>query len=265
MPLLLRSDGAFFCMEPRVESLNRHSQGKALREHLLHHPGVAATPSGRLSDFLSTAPRRWLTVVLFVLLLTGCETVPPIRDTGPHTHLVHVTSNGWHTAIVVPAPALVATGVIPELEDFSGAAFLEFGWGDRTYYPADRKTLGMTLSAALVSTPAVMHVAGHQAAPKDGTGYEVISVGLTEEGIRRLARTLAAEFERTAGGRAEAISRGLYPHSHFYHAHGDFHLFNTCNTWTARMLSTSGVALSPSGIVTADKLMTRLRAALAVE
>ena len=204
-------------------------------------------------------------VALFVLLLSGCKSVPPIRDTGPHTRLIHVTSNGWHTAIVLPAPALVATGAIPELEDFSGAAFLEVGWGDRTYYPANKKTLGMTLSAALVSTPAVMHLAGHQAPPKDDTGYEVISVGLTEEGFRRLAKTLAGEFERPVGGPAGAISRGLYPHSYFYRAHGDFHLFNTCNTWTARMLSASGVAISPSGIVTADKLMTRLRDALAVE
>ena len=214
---------------------------------------------------MSTAFRRSLPVLLFVLLLSGCETVPHIRDTGPHTRLIHVTSNGWHTAIVVPAPAVVATGVIPELEDFPGAAFLEFGWGDRTYYPADEKTVGMTLSAALVSTPAVMHVAGHQAAPEADTGYEVISVGLTEEGFRRLAKTLATEFERPVGGHAEAISLGLYPHSYFYRAHGDFHLFNTCNTWTARMLNASGIALSPSGIVRADKLMARLRAALAVE
>ena len=214
---------------------------------------------------MSTALRHSLTVVVFVLLLTGCETVPPIRDTGPYTRLIHVTSNGWHTAIVVPAPALVAMGAIPELEDFSGAAFLEFGWGDRTYYPANEKTLGMTLSAALVSTPAVMHVGGNQAPPRNDSGYEVISVGLTEKGFRRLAKTLAAEFERPVDGRAEAISRGLYPHSYFYRAHGDFHLFNTCNTWTARMLSASGIALSPSGIVTADKLMSRLRAVFAVE
>ena len=212
-------------------------------------------------DFLSTAFSRWLTVVLSVVLLTGCKTVPAIKDTGPRTRLIYVTSNGWHTAIVVPAPALATTGAIPEVEDFSGAAFLEFGWGDRTYYPAEEKTLGMTLSAALVPTPAVMHVAGHQAPPEDDTGYELISVELTEEGFRRLGKMLAAEFERPIGGRAEPISRGLYPHSYFYRAHGDFHLFNTCNTWTARMLHASGVALSPAGIVTADKLMTRLRAA----
>lgn len=204
--------------------------------------------------------------MLSVVLLTGCKTVLPTKDTSLRTRLIHVTSNGWHTAIVVPAPALIATGAIPEAADFSGAAFLEFGWGDRDYYPARKKTLGMTLTAALVQTPAVMHVAAHPAPPEvDGTGYELISVELTEAGFRRLAKALAAEFERPMGGRAEPISRGLYSHSYFYRAHGKFHLFNTCNTWTAGMLRVSGVALSPSGIVTANKLMTRLRTALAVE
>ena len=238
-----------------------------MRENLLHHPGAVATPSRGQSDFFSAAFGRWLTltVVLSVVLLTSCKTVLPTKDTGPRTRLIHVTSNGWHTAIVVPAPALVSTGAIPEVEDFAGAAFLEFGWGDRIYYPAKKKTLGMTLTAALVPTAAVMHIAGHQAPPTDDPGYELISVELSEEGFRRLAKTLAAEFERPIGSRGKPISRGLYPHSYLYRAHGDFHLFNTCNTWTARMLHASGVALSPSGIVTADKLMIRLRAALAVE
>lgn len=201
-----------------------------------------------------------------VIWLSACETVLPPEDVGPRTRLVHVVSNGWHTAIVVPASAFVATGTLPEIADFSGAAFLEFSWGDRTYYPAKKKTLSMTLIAALVPTPAVMHMAAHQAPPEDdSSGLEVISVGLTESGFQSLAQALAAEFERPPGGRAKSISRGLYPDSHFYHARGEFHLFNTCNTWTARMLRAGGVALSPSGIVTADGLMARLREALAIE
>ena len=215
--------------------------------------------------------RRWLlgpALVLCAAWLATCETAPPppSGDGGPRSRLIQVASNGWHTAIVVPAPALAATGLLPETADFPDAAFLEFGWGDRVYYPAKEKTLGMTLAAALTPTPAVMHMAG-LAAPPDhrGTGLEVVSVALTEGGFLNLVEALAAGFERPAGGRVRAISRGLYPDSRFYNALGEFHLFNTCNTWTARMLRAGGVALSPSGIVTADGLMARLRAALAVE
>ena len=182
----------------------------------------------------------------------------------PRTHLIHVASNGWHTAIIVPAPPLIATDALPEVVDFPDAAFLEFGWGDRTYYPAKEKTLGMTLSAALVPTSAVMHMAALKTPPKDGSSeLEVISMKLTRSGFRNLVLALAAEFERPAGGRAKPVSRGLYSNSHFYHARGKFHLFNTCNTWTARMLREGGVPLSPAGILTADGLINRLRKALA--
>ena len=106
----------------------------------------------------------------------------------------------------------------------------------------------MTLSAALVPTPAVMHMAGLAAAPRDdGSNREVVAVPLTEAGFLNLIEALAAEFERPAGGRAVTVSRGLYPGSRFYNARGEFHLFNTCNTWTARMLRAAGVAISPSG------------------
>jgi hypothetical protein len=43
------------------------------------------------------------------------------------------------------------------------------------------------------------------------------------------------------------------------------YLFNTCNTWTARMLRAGGVNLSPSGVVTADDLVARLRAAVSLD
>ena len=215
--------------------------------------------------------RRWLlgpALAICAAFLATCETAPPplSDDDGPRTRFIQVASNGWHTAIVVPASALVATGLLPEAADFPDAAFLEFGWGDRVYYPAKEKTLGMTLSAALVPTPAVMHMAGLPAEPKDrGTGLEVVSAALTEAGFLNLAEALSAEFERPPGGRAKAISRGLYPDSWFYNARGEFHLFNTCNTWTARMLRAGGLALSSAGIVTADGLMARLQATLAVE
>lgn len=209
--------------------------------------------------------RRWLlgpALAICAIWLATCETaLPPLsEDDGARTHLIQVVSNGWHTAIVAPRPALVATGLLPEAADFPGAAFLEFGWGDRVYYPAKDKTLGMTLAAALTPTPAVMHMAGLAAPPADDTiTMEVVPLALTEAGFRRLAEALDAEFERPEGGRAAPVSRGLYPGSNFYNARGEFHLFNTCNTWTARMLRAGGVAVSPSGIVTAGGLMARLR------
>ena len=183
-------------------------------------------------------------------------------DEGPPRHAVFVVSNGWHSAIVVARQDLIETGLVPEAADFPDAAFLEFGWGDRTYYPARDKTVGLALAAALTATPAVMHLAGLAAPPERlYPDADVARVALTEAGLRRLVAEIDAGFERPEGGRAAAVSRGLYRDSNFYLAHGEFHLFNTCNTWTARTLRAGGVGLSPSGVITADALVRRLRKA----
>lgn len=202
-------------------------------------------------------------LVCVVLLAACAEPAPPPPGDLPRNHLVEITSNGWHSAIVVERAELAATGLVPEIGDFPDAVFLEFGWGDRMYYAARHKTLGMTLDAALIPTPSVMHVAG-LARPPDVTypDNESVTVGLGERGFRRLIGAIADSFARPPGGRAVPVSRGLYADSFFYDGTGSFYLFNTCNTWTARMLRAGGVAVSPSGVITADELMARLRTAL---
>ena len=205
-----------------------------------------------------------LSLLGWVGSLAACTTVPslPPADGGARTHIVQVVSNGWHTAIVIPRLGLVSTGLLAEANDFPNASFLEFGWGDREYYPAKDATLGMALAAALVPTAAVMHMAALARAPGlTYPGSDVMPVALTESGFRHLVGAIAGEFKRPKGTRSKPLSRGLYPNSNFYNAHGKFHIFNTCNTWTARMLRAGGVRLSPTGIITADELMARLRAA----
>ena len=202
--------------------------------------------------------------------LAGCTVSPPLppADSGPRRHSVSVVSNGWHTAIIALRSKIVATGLLPEAADFPDAVFLEFGWGDREYYTAPETTLGMTLRAGLTATPAVMHVAGHAWAPEatdSDLEFEVVHVALTESEFRHLVRAISGDFKRPEGGRAKPVLPGLYPDSHFYDARGTFHLFNTCNTWTARMLRIAGVKLSPSGISTADELMARLRIAISAD
>ncbi len=215
--------------------------------------------------------RRLITALAWLVCagtLATCAATPPLppADDGPRTRAVSIVSNGWHTAIVVPRPELVATGLLPEADDFPDAAFLEFGWGDRVYYPAKEPTLGMALVAALTATPAVMHMVGLVRAPAlTYADTEVVSVALTEGGFRHLVRAIASDFKRSEGGRAKPISRGPYPNSNFYDARGSFHLFNTCNTWTARKLRAGGVNLSPTGIITADELVARLRAAVSLD
>ena len=45
--------------------------------------------------------------------------------------------------------------------------------------------------------------------------------------------------------------------SRFYLSNGEFHLFNTCNTWIAEALQSAKLDISSRGIITADNLMEK--------
>ena len=172
---------------------------------------------------------------------------------------IYVVSNGWHTGLVL-ARSDVPADRIPEIADFADARYLEFGWGDREYYPNPRPTLGMALDAALTPSPAVVHLDGLSRPPAEArAGMDVLAITLSDDGLARVIAALDASFERPADGRARAIAPGFYGDSLFYPAQGSFHLFNTCNTWVAKVLAGAGVGISPTGVVTADDLMSRLR------
>ena len=206
-----------------------------------------------------SARLRVLGPILLALWLAACA-MPPAGDDALRTYPVHIRSNGWHTAILVPRAAVAASGLVPEAAQFPDAALLEFGWGDRDYYTARAVTPGLALRAALLPTPAVLHMAGWTRLPDAGRGGTMLHVALTEAGFRALVAAIADSFVRPAGGPAPALGPGLSANSRFYPARGRFHLLNTCNTWTVRMLRAGGVAVSPAGVVTARDAIARLRA-----
>jgi len=209
------------------------------------------------------ATKPWIVPVL-ALLLTACAAPPPApppsqTDPGAKT-VIFVTSNGWHSGIVV-AKADLPPDRLAETADFPEARFLEFGWGDAVYYPAKQPTFGMTLRAALVPTPAVVHVAGLWGEPaRVYPKAEVVSLPIDDENFRRLVDFVDATFERSGAMRVAATGPGLYATSRFYPAKGSFYLFNTCNTWTARALAAAGFEVSASGTFSAEALMQQVRA-----
>lgn len=205
----------------------------------------------------------WLLLTLGLAACAAGPDVPPRLQTATlpsgATHTIFVTSNGFHSGIVLERSDL-PPGRIPETADFPEARFLEFGWGDAVYYPADEETIGMTLRAALLPTPAVVHAAGMKVPP--AVRYpkaEVVSLSIDAAGMGRLVDFIDASFERGDRERAFATGPGLYQDSRFYPARGRFHLFNTCNTWTARALAFAGFGVSKSGTQTAEELMRQVR------
>jgi uncharacterized protein (TIGR02117 family) len=201
-----------------------------------------------------------------LILVAACASSPPVvrqsQDDpsrgAPVT--VYVAGHGWHTGIIVPAVDMKAR--LPALEaQFADTPFLEFGWGDRDFYQAEEITAGVALKAVLWPTASVMHVV---AVPADVTAFfprsEIHRLCLSRERYAGLLDFIAGSFRRSDDGALTGGgSRGLYGHSRFYDAVGNYTLFNTCNTWTAKGLKSAGFDIGTAFKATASSVMRFLR------
>ena len=152
------------------------------------------------------------------------------------------------------------TESIPETADFSQARFLEFGWGDAEYYPAEKPSIGMGLRAVFVPTETVLHIAAMRVTPDlRYPESEVIPLSISPSGRERLIGFISRTFRRNGDIRTHPVSPGLHSNSHFYPAKGEFHMFNTCNTWTARALRHAGIDIHTEKAHSAEELMGQLR------
>lgn len=224
------------------------------------HAHLARQSSGKFGHrFITGFFQIWLLQAV-LLFAAGCSTLPhaivtPALPTQPATEKILVISHGWHTGFVVNARDMYA--LQPALQQrFPAATYLEFGWGDRRFYQSEQFSSGLALRAVLWPTATVMHVV---ALPADVRRHFPASamreVCLSPTHLQSLLQFLASSFEQTHGEWPQPLGSGLYGDSAFYSGAGSYHLFNTCNVWTARGLQSAGFDITPSVHVTADSIL----------
>ena len=101
-----------------------------------------------------------------------------------------------------------------------------------------------------------MHVVG---VPADPASYfqhsDIKPLCLNPQQLAGLATFIAHSFARNTSGELTALKAGIYGDSQFYAASGRYHLLNTCNSWTAKGLSSAGVGNFPAFKLTAGSVM----------
>jgi len=205
--------------------------------------------------------KSMLSIVLFTWLAAGCAA--PMSDsefpqTGDNTKSFSFVNYGWHSALVI-RKVDIPVGILPEINDFPDAEYLEFGWGDRDYYQAADPGIFLTLKAVFFSGGSVLHVAGFNGPVASIFRHaEIIEIGTSAEAFQELVTFISRSFSRSGAFHAKARP-GLYASSRFYPATGRFHLFRTCNTWVASALNAAGLPVHPSFSVTAGSLSRQVQ------
>jgi len=196
-----------------------------------------------------------LIAVNMVIVLIKCFAA---EIDGSARNEIYVVNHGWHTGFVVPRSGIQQA--IPELKQrFGNAPYIEFGWGDDEFYQAEEITSGVTLKAIFLPSDAVVHaVAVTRKADKYFKHSEVEKFCLEDYEFNSLIEFISNSFYRDESGNILKLNHGIYGDSQFYKAKGDFHIFNTCNKWTAKGLESAGMNISTTFKLTAGSIMSYL-------
>jgi uncharacterized protein (TIGR02117 family) len=151
--------------------------------------------------------------------------------------------------------------MVPSLEEnFSSGEYLEIGWGDEQFYQAKTATIGLVLQAIFWPTSTVLHIVTVPDNPRRYfSGSEAVEVSVPQSGYVKLLAFVARSFSRTSSDGVIKLGPGLYGNSWFYRAEGAFSAFNTCNTWVAKSVETTGFPISGMTTITAEGLLSQLR------
>ncbi len=182
---------------------------------------------------------------------------PPAKNAP--TRSIYLVNHGWHAGIIVKR-ADIPDGVWPEHKDFPDSEYLEVGWGDRDYYQDSDPHFGITLKAALWPTDSVLHIATFNGSVTSYfTNREIVKIELSEPGFEQLSRYFAESYAKDDAGQAIPLRPGLYGKSRFYLSRETYHVFKTCNVWTARGLRAAGLPITSAWTIQVDSLMSEAR------
>lgn len=172
---------------------------------------------------------------------------------------IYVVTHAWHTGFVVPAKEIQTR--FPMLKKrFGSTPYLEFGWGDKAFYQAEEITTGITLSAIFWPTESVIHAVAVPEMPNEYfPNNEIEKLCLSDGEYSSLIKFISNSFHKNQDGNILELKSGIYGNSQFYKGVGDFHIFNTCNKWTAKGIKSAGMDISPIIKLTAGSIMNYIR------
>lgn len=180
-----------------------------------------------------------------------------VADSSSAPYRVYVVDWGYHTSIIVPQPPGLALGPSNDVH----AAFVEFAWGDRSFYMQSNFWPHRLFATLFMPTASVTYLAGWPRAPVPTDGMTALwSRSVTIAELTRLYSALEGSIRHTSGDqREDAYSPADGYRGRFYPAHGYYLFWTDCNRWTVDRLHRAGLASSGTGVVLAQQVAGRLQ------
>ncbi|MCH6574795.1 MAG: DUF2459 domain-containing protein [Bacteroidetes bacterium] len=198
-----------------------------------------------------------LKIVIFPVIFFFLHTSPPltavdyIENCDKRKLEVYLIKQYWHTAIVIDKND-IDPDILPEVEYFNDFSLLDFGWGDEEFYQHPGFDSGLAVKALFYTTPSTLRVEGIGIS-KD-TYFDiseiVVRILVTQEQLNKIVNFISSTVYRNDSGSPVILSAQGLGRIIFFRANGNYHLFNTCNTWLASCLASAGINIEDNVILT---------------
>ncbi len=189
-----------------------------------------------------------LPLAYFLASLAGALIPGPVPDlSGPQSQTIGLIQGPIHTDILLPlTPAIRARFAFAEaagvpLND-PRAAWLLVGWGAQGFYTTAGSYADITASAVLTAATGDASVLRLDALGPLPDMPGLTFLPLSGPQLQALLATLDASFARDERGLPQPLNHpGFTPTDAFFHAHGGFNVFRTCNVWLGETLRAAGI------------------------
>jgi uncharacterized protein (TIGR02117 family) len=201
-------------------------------------------------------------IALIIIVISGCSSSGDfskrVGSSEEHPYTIYVLNEGWHTGIVMKVSD-ISEDDFPEVKTFSGDQFIDIGWGDEEYYRIPGFDLSLAMRALLSPSSSALKIRTLNIPVE--TYYKTftycVAFHLSKEEFTSLSRYVGNTFKMNSNKTIMLENRSNI--IYFYKANGDYHLFNTCNTWVAEALEYTGIPVSVSMVVSGSDLFFAIK------
>jgi uncharacterized protein (TIGR02117 family) len=193
-------------------------------------------------------------LVIFPVIFLFLNTSPDLRISGSVSIVegkeIFFIKQRWHTAIVLNTQDIDST-LFPVVNNFQQFKMIDIGWGDEEFYQYPDFDLELAFRALFIPTSSTLRVEGISI-PRElyfDVSEIVVRLTVSNEEFNKILHFIDNTFLRKDNNEV-ILSSQAGGQIVFYAAQGEYHLFNTCNTWLAQCLSFAGIPIKTDIILT---------------
>jgi uncharacterized protein (TIGR02117 family) len=166
-------------------------------------------------------------------------------------HIIYLIKQRWHTAIVFHIED-VDTTILPEVKYFPGAELIDIGWGDEAFYQHPGFDWDLAYQAIMFPTPSTLRIEGIFISMIEYFNISeiVVELKINSEQLTILLNYIAETVWRDVEGKNNILSTQYLNRVYFFKSNGEYHLFNTCNTWLAKGFKKAGFEIEDDIVLT---------------